>query len=118
MQRALPLGALAHPRGRIGLGQVEGQRLGVAQLAGQLLEPVGAARHQQQLPAVAVEATRCGLADARRGAGDHRELSGAVAHPNIESTSWAPSRAMRERGTTFVTPAASAASRTSCSTCE
>ena len=112
-KRALGLDALAHAGGGVVLCHVERQRRGVAQLAGQRLEPVGAASYQQQPPAVAVEPLGGGLADARGRTGDERDLHGSIA-----STSAAASRAMRERGTTRSTPAASAWRRTSCSTCE
>ena len=80
----------------------------------EVLEAVRTAGDEDEPPAVAVEPPGRRLADPARRSGDQRCLHDA----SSPSTRAAPSRFMRERGTTRSKPASSARRRTSCSTCE
>ena len=73
----LVLDALGGGDERVAVGDVglDGDRA-VAELVGQRLDAVGAARQQRDAVAVGGQRTGGGLADARRGAGDDRDAAG------------------------------------------
>ena len=107
----------ATARRRVLLDEVDRYYARAAELVGELAEALLAPGDEHEPPAgLARDVPRRGLADPARGAGDERDQ--VVAPSARRSTSCAPSRAIRERGTTRSKPAPRARSGTSTSTCE